>query len=173
MSKHPPISEVLDFLRVDPIEGKLFWKAPSKFHKGLIGKEAGQVLRCERKNRPCAYWVVQVNNCLYRRSHIVFASVFGRWPTQIDHINRDSLEDSIYNLREATTAQNSRNQRPHTKASPLPPGVRSLNGKTFQARIALNGKTFYRTFKTAEGASEFYVSMRKALFGEFCGECSL
>jgi hypothetical protein len=158
--RNPPLTPELITarLRVDIVTGHAYWRDASKFQASrLNGKEAGSV-RVTTGGAP--YWLIEINGVRYRRSAIVFAVAHGRWPElQIDHKNRDSLDDRAENLREATCAQNIWNQAPRAKASSLPRGVRRMKSK-FQARInAHKVAHVLGTFDTQKARAE--------LFGDF------
>ena len=52
----------------------------------------------------------------YLGHHVAWFYIHGRWPAEIDHINRDRSDNRIENLREVTRAANLRNR---CDASPI------------------------------------------------------
>ena len=91
-----------------------------------------------------------------------------RWPEyQIDHIDRDKLNNQIANLREATHSQNMFNKwERHRNTS----GIRGVlkRGKKWRALIGHNGQMFYLgSFNTAAEAQFAYAKAAKERFGEF------
>lgn len=147
-------------------DGVVFWSAPSKHHKYLYGKVAGN-----KSANPAgkAYWVIQVDGRKFRRSWIVFCLTHGHWPSdQIDHIDGDSLNDRPENLREATPTQNAWNHKRRAKRSPLPMGVRAAASGRFVARIAVNKQLItIGTFNSSTQASSAYLTARRVHFGDF------
>ena len=78
--------------------------------------------------------------------------------TQVDHIDRDKLNNSIDNLRWLTHSENSRNKGIRGEVQYR--GVSKVNDK-FRSRIFFEGKTkSLGTYRTAEEASNVY--------NEFC-----
>jgi len=86
----------------------------------------GDFCRCDnnkpRYNKKTDRYDIQVgvNGKFYFLHRIVYYAFnpgfdFHNPKIQIDHINRDSMDNKISNLREATHAQNQRNQKTHTK----------------------------------------------------------
>ena len=58
------------------------------------------------------YWVLKVDGVFFRRGRLVYAMTRGVWPThQIDHINRDGLDDRPDNLRDVTCKENNANRK--------------------------------------------------------------
>lgn len=55
------------------------------------------------------YVYVSVGGKRYSAHRLAWLYVFGRWPAQVDHINRDRADNRLANLREATTKENNRN----------------------------------------------------------------
>lgn len=142
--------------------GLLYWRDVSKYHNRLNGKEAGSA-REGRSGK--SYWFVKIGGEAFKRSHIIFAMVHGRWASlQIDHISGDSLNDDPTNLREATPQQNNWNHKTRKKASPLPMGVRSIPSGRFVARLC--GKSI-GTFDSAGAAERAYRAARLVAFKEF------
>ena len=157
--------DILRLFTVDVDAGRMFWKAPPKNHSELLGIEAGAA----RPNRGKSYWVVKIDAKAYKRGRLIFLVAHGRLPSPcIDHINGDSLNDRLINLREATITQNAWNHKKRKRRIALPMGVRSLSSGRYQARIAVNKKMNYLgIFDTPEDASVIYQQARAQYFGEF------
>jgi hypothetical protein len=85
----------------------------------------------------------------------------------VDHINGNSLDNRIENLREATRSENTWNSVRKTKNRTGYTGVTSTRNK-WVATIKNNGKKIHvGTFKTPEEASCARESIAKTLRGEF------
>jgi hypothetical protein len=159
--------QLLDNLFTIDIENGIFiWKNPSKYHLGLKGKEAG----LSQPSRNKSYWVIKINNKKYKRARLLFFYVYGYFPSPcIDHINGNSLDDSIKNLRQASILENCWNHKTRKKKSDLPMGIRLSNGK-YVARISFKKKTIHiGTFDNLKDAHNEYINKRKQLYGQFSG----
>lgn len=153
-----------EFLDIDIDSGKCFWKKVSKYHKRLIGKEAGTPTNSRGKS----YQIIDIEKKAYRRSYIIFWKKYGKFPDGIiDHINGNSLDDRIENLRDVNHQMNAQNRKIAYRGKILPIGVRegyrNKNGKCkYQARIRHLGKTIHLgTFSTIEEASNAYQLKQK------------
>ena len=145
--------------RFDYKDGHLYYKVKVRGHQvgdvaGYIGKnEGGMPRRC-----------ITFKGKRYRHARIVWEYHFGTIPEglSIDHINRNSLDDRIENLRLATQRQQTHN--------------RGCTGCYFNktkrrwiARIVRDGKTHYLgSFKVKEEA----VQARRKAESEMLGLCS-
>jgi len=145
--------------------GWLYWKIrpANKIH---IGDLAGSLTI--NKNGYLR-WRIRYNNKNYTVSRIIWEMHNGAIPEgmEVDHIDGDSLNNKIENLRLATQAQQAYNQKlPKTNASGIK-GVHKFNGQ-YRAQIRINGKTShigcYNTLKEAEDA---YNTIAIKLHGEF------
>lgn len=154
--------EVFD---VYPERGAIIWRHPPKNHPRMKGEAAGSPRPSQSGKR---YFHIKMCRRQIKRGWLIFLWVNGRWPAEcLDHINGNSEDDRIQNLREATVAQNAQNHKGRTKRTSLPMGVRELNAR-FQARITLNKKVFHLgSFATPEEAQRVYLDKRKELFGEY------
>lgn len=133
----------------------LMWRTGCK-----AGRLAGGVWRC-------GYWMVSIGGRRLKRSRVVFALVHGRWPVEVDHINRDSADDRPENLREATRAQNNQNRRAYRKRSEWPRGVYRRKNR-YEALIGVSGKRLYLgRFDTPSEASDAYEAARREMYGSF------
>jgi len=163
----PSLAYLQTRISVDPVAGRVYWIDATKHHAPLNGKEAGSPRKNSRSGK--IYWHVKVDSLPIKRSHLVFLFAHGRWPDlQIDHINGDSLDDRIANLREATITQNAWNHNTRRKSSSTPMGVRVTRSGKYQARIAVNKKQIaIGIFDTPEMASQAYQQKRKEFFNEY------
>jgi hypothetical protein len=122
------------------------------------------------------YRLVKIAGKNYLASHIIWALTTGRFPRQeIDHRNRNAINDKHDNLREATHSQNMQNRRRHANNTSGYRGVARYNGKhrpklppRWIAYININGKRkSLGYFKTPEDAAAAYEQAARQLFGEF------
>lgn len=89
----------------------------------------------------------------------------GEWPkVVVDHIDGDRLNNRWSNLRAATKAINSQNQKKaHCQSRIGLMGV-TQDGKKYRAQITLNGRTRrLGTFGTPEEAHAFYLATKRRL----------
>jgi len=159
--------ELLNIFRFDFENGKMYWKNPIKGR--FRGKEAGCKLGSGKKKK---YWIVSIKSKYVFRAKAIFYAYYGRVPTLVlDHINGDSLDDRISNLREVTLEQNNWNTKTtaRTRRGGLPRGVyREKDKVRFRAQIIFRRQRIpLGLFATPELASEAYQAARKKYFGEF------
>jgi len=103
---HISIEEVREFF--DYQDGQLFWKkSPNPYaNRAKVGQLAGTLRKGENR------WQIGYEGRAYFRSRLIFAWHHGKWPEPTcDHINRNSLDDRIENLREATHSEQIYNQK--------------------------------------------------------------
>lgn len=132
----------------DASTGALFWK---KANKRWIGKEAGAIHICAHGKRYIRCLLDGKNVYVHR---IIWTMVHGSQPVNIDHIDGDSLNNRIENLRSVTHDVNTKNQRLHSTntSGHIGVGYRSDSGK-WRARIMVDGKPItVGTFPTKEAA---------------------
>ncbi len=87
---------------------------------------------------------------------------------QVDHRDRDGLNNQRTNMRLATNSQNAAN-RPAMKGHTLPKGV-SFDQKEnrYRAGIECNGQRYRsKRMTNAEDAAAWYGAKARAMFGEF------
>lgn len=111
--------EIISRFKYEPEEGLLIWKEGECewFNKNLSGKEVGHkwvskdgykahAVKLEIKGR-------KVSLIIARLCWLVHT---GDWPKHtIDHINRDSWDNSWDNLRDVTQKENNANKGPYKK----------------------------------------------------------
>jgi len=150
------LREVLDY---DRQTGTFRWRV--RHGHALAGSVAGGV--CQD-----GYRRIGINRQCHLEHRLAWLHIHGMWPTaQVDHINGNTLDNSILNLRLASNAQNQMNRRPSNR--------HGFKGITFnrteqkwRAQIALGGKKItLGRFDTPEAAHDAYRNAAARLFGEF------
>ena len=152
---------------VDLDGGRLHWRQPSKFHNEKAGREAGCAWRSHSGKQ---YWHVKIDGRTYKRGRLIFFLAHGRFPSPcLDHINGNSLDDRLANIREATITQNAWNHKRRAKRSLLPMGVRLISASgRYQARIAFNKSMIHLgAYDTPAEAAFAYQAKRRELYGHF------
>jgi hypothetical protein len=118
----------------------------------------------------CGYLQTEYKQKVHMVHRIIWEMHNGEIPDkmQIDHIDRDPLNNNIENLRLATQSQNQINSTmPKNNTTGFKGVLATPNGK-FQARLGYKGKKLYLgLFETAEEAYECVVEVTKELHGEF------
>jgi len=106
---------------------------------------------------------------LYLAHRIIYMLVYGYFPDEVDHINRDRRDNRISNLRAANHTQNQANKLAVAAAKSGFRGVWHVRSRdVWRAQCNQNGKT--RTlgyFKTKEEAAIAYNEFAVAAYGEF------
>lgn len=155
------IDKIRDALRYDAYTGSLFWKI-DRGNRFRAGQEAGHLHD--------GYVVIGFNRKYYKAHRLAWLLTYGEWPSQdIDHINRNSADNRIINLRECSPSQNQANRNGNRNNSTGHRGVtfHKRLGK-FQAAIRVNRKPIHLgTFDTALEASAAYTAAAIASFGDF------
>ena len=102
------------------------------------------------------YIQIQLKGKIYRSHRLAWFYVYKEWPKGvIDHIDRDTLNCSIYNLRDTDQEVNQRNRKLNYNNATGYKGV-SLNKKTgkYEAYIKVQGiKKYLGLFTTVEEAA--------------------
>lgn len=151
---------------VYPERGSIVWRNPPCRHPRLVGTEAGSP---HPSNSGKRYQRIKMNGKTLKRGWLIFLWCNGRWPSPLlDHIDGNSENDAVGNLREATQMQNAWNHKKRAKKSPLPMGVRLASSGRFVARISVNKRhETIGVFDTANEASAAYQSKRREYFDEY------
>ena len=110
-----PSQELLiEILDLDQDTGTLTWKKRDRRHfpsdqacLAWNAKLAGREALAYSDLR--GYKVGHIFSRRYRAHRVIWCMVHGRWPTAIDHIDGDTSNNSISNLREASQQENMRN----------------------------------------------------------------
>lgn len=130
--------------------------------------ENGKLIRTDRKNSNGSldkdgYLIIKVKGKQFKAHRIVWLLNYGEFPnTELDHINRNKLDNRIENLREADRSLNNRNkdiiEKPN-KESGLPGiYIDHLKGLKKKYAFKFNGKTyrFYDKFEALKKKEELW-----------------
>lgn len=130
-----------------------------------IGRNAGWITKCN--GIPYKKMNFMYQTCYLHR--MIFLWHYGYQPKYIDHINQNSLDNKIENLREATQSQNCANQKLKKN------NTSGYKGVTFRkdtnkwvARITVNWKSL--TLGCFDSPEDAYAAYKKAAnehFGNF------
>lgn len=89
-------------------------------------------------------------DCHHLLEHrLVWFYVHGEWPKEIDHINRDGLDNRLCNLREVTHFVNSINRKMHVNNTSGVKGVKRFRKKW----MASFGTKYLGVFETKDEAA--------------------
>jgi hypothetical protein len=139
-------------------DGKVFWKK-RKAKCIQIGNEAGH-LWSSRKDG-VKHWIVKLDGRRLKRSRIVWVMHFGEIQPgiEIDHIDRETLNDRVENLRQATRSENCINRGMQKNNTSGLRGVRFYEPlNKWLSRINYNGKSIHiGYFDTKEEAYLAYL----------------
>ena len=142
--------------------GCLFWKKKKSPSVNLFEK-AGSASEKDR------YLRVMINKQSYKVHRLVFLLHHGYMPRYIDHINGDTFDNRIANLRDATYAQNNQNAKIRKDSTSGVKGVflHKASGK-WAASCQVNKKRQHLgLFATIEEAEKAVKSFRNQHHGEF------
>ena len=124
MSKREITYELVrEFLDYDPDTGLFTWKF--RDWKWYDSDKGWSISNAKCAGKPAfptlnntGYWRSKILGVPLLAHRVAFLWMVGRWPTEIDHINRIKTDNRFCNLREVTRAQNRMNaDRPLTKTS--------------------------------------------------------
>ncbi|MGO4744001.1 HNH endonuclease signature motif containing protein [Serratia quinivorans] len=156
------VEKLKELLNYNPVTGIFTWKQ-NRRGKARSGDVAGSV-------NDLGYLKISVIGKNYAAHRLAWLYVYGKWPSKfIDHIDRNKLNNSIDNLREATRYENGANVgiKSHNTSGFIGVSYNAQWRKWFAQIIHKGNKTFLGYYKTPELASEAYQKAAKEKFGEY------
>lgn len=170
MKQLPSIEELEELFDINPETGSIKWKKPGRARK--LGQEAGVIRRAAGR---LSYRYISVgmepNRHLIPAHWVIWAHVHRRWPDgQLDHKNRDSLDNRIANLRPATDSEQIYNQKRENRTGFkwIKRIVDEKGQVKFRGTVVANGKKFYTSrYGTAAEAHAAARDLAQRHHGEF------
>jgi hypothetical protein len=140
-----------ELLHYCPDTGVFTWRVTRGGHV-QAGRVAGTLKQ--------GYGQIMVDKKHYYAHRLAWLYTHGVWPSMLDHINRDKLDNRIVNLREVTWSQNGQNQTSDPKNTSGYRGVIwEKNRNKWRARIQVNRKLIHiGYFDTVEDAARAYAA---------------
>ena len=156
----PPASDLWEIFDYKPLTGELVWKKTRR--TDCIGKVVGSPNKS-------GYLVTVVGGKMYQLHRLVWVWLHGNDPgaIEVDHKDRNKLNNRWHNLRLADWTQNKINSK---RQSNNTTGVRGVDkrGNRYVARIRLrNNRQYLGSFASLEEASAAYKKAAEELHGEF------
>lgn len=160
MARHDlTVERLRELLHYNPDTGLFTYRV--KRGTGSAGKIAGS-------KKPAGYVEIKIDYQLHKAHRLAWFYVHGTWPlNEIDHIDGDTYNNALHNLREATHAQNMKNSRMYKSNRSGFAGV-FPNYKRWTAKIQVDGKPInLGSYATPELAHEAYLVAKRKLH-PFC-----
>jgi len=143
------------------VDGKLFWLKPTS-NRVKVGQEAGSLTTNGYKTITYDGECRMLHRVIWDYHHDEGCEGY-----LIDHIDNNSLNNRIENLRVCDYSQNAANSFSHSDSLLESKGV-SAHGDRFRAQIAHKGKRYHLgLFDTEEEASMAYKEKALQLYGEY------
>jgi len=146
-------------LHYDRKTGNFRWlvKPASRTH---IGDLAGCI-------EPAGYRVIGIAGIGFKAHRLAWLYVYGEFPNELDHKNRNRADNRISNLREATRPQNGGNAKGRREGR-LKGAYWHKRGKRWASSLCVDGKHIWLgQYATEEEAHAAYCEAAKKKFGEF------
>jgi hypothetical protein len=135
-------------------------------NKKVAGKQVGTT-------NSSGYKQVILNKKSFMVHRIIYEMFKGKIPDklQIDHIDRNKINNSLDNLRLCTNSENCMNKAAQCNNKYNSKGIYfDKEYQKFRVRIRKNNKRFYLgRFDTLEEATKIYLEAARELHGEFSG----
>jgi len=165
MKDNVSLERLKQVLRYDPDTGHFTWRVEIK--KGQVKAEdrAGAHLAPTQRKA-----LISNDGIRYAAHRLAWFYQYGEWPNErIDHVDGDSSNNRISNLRQATHSQNMHNRKRCSRNTSGAKGVFWCEHRNkWRARIGNNGKTqSLGRYDTIEEAREAYRIAAEKLHGEF------
>lgn len=137
--------------------GEFRWKTRRR-----NGRLAGSLLRVT------GYYRVGLDGRAYLAHRLAWLWMTGTWPKDIDHVDRNPLNNRWSNLREATQSENNGNMKLDKRNKTGFRGVSEVKGSKIGRRWrAFIAKKTIGTFASPEEAAQAYQCAAKERWGRF------
>ena len=154
----PAIEDLRERLNYDHKTGQLTWKKPLS-NKSRI-KEGQPVGKVNPHTGYRQFWFMGRTVYAHRVAFYMHTGI-DPLDLHVDHINHDTDDNRIENLRLASNSENLANQLGCA-------GVRQRKGRWIAAVTQLGKEIYLGTYDSYEDAHAAYIAVKQQLFGEFC-----
>ncbi len=169
-----PVEYLKEILRYNSRTGEFFWKITQG--KAKKGFRAGYKRRSRTKEgyKGRWYWSIYIYDLelhktfQYQAHRLAWYMFYGEdpFPYNIDHKDKDSLNNKIRNLRKVTTAENNKNKSKYKNNSTGYPGIYLTYEGKFRATAYIDGKSVNAgTWETIEDAVKARNDLRGKIHG--------
>jgi len=150
------LSEYLEYK-----DGALYWvKSPNS--KAPVGSKVGS--NCH------GYLRFKFRGKNYSCHRVIYFLQTGSWPEVVDHIDGNTLNNTIENLRAATKSDNKANSKPHKGRATK--GAYRLKSGRYMSVIQKEGvRKYLGVFDTEAEAAMAYAKAAPYVHGEFAKPC--
>lgn len=158
------LQRLKDVLEYCPETGLFRWIKSGKGVKSTKDRIAGCL---SKSSLGIVYIKIRIDGRLYYAHRLAWLYMTGEWPVyEVDHQNRNGLDNRFCNLRAATSSDNKANRL--VKSSNPYKGI-TKRGKKWIAQIAKKDSryTYLGIFTSAEDAANAYDFAARSLHGEF------
>lgn len=146
-----------EVLKYDPESGVFFWVSSRKGVKNSSGLVAG----CVSDYCGTKYIKIRIDRKLYFAHRLAWLWIYGEWPDpEVDHVNRNGLDNRSDNLRIATSSQNKAN-----RIVPNPAGFKGVTRKGKRWVAQCNG--YIGCYGSAKEAAKAFDIAVVREYGEF------
>ena len=149
-----PLERLKSLLDYDPETGYFRWR-----HGAGMGRSPNRI--AGSWSGP-GYWGIIIDGQMYYAHQLAWFYVYGEWAPQLDHEDRDKINNKIKNLRKTTYALNQMNTGLSRRNTSGTRGVALFRGNRWRARL---GEQHLGLFKTREEALAAYEEAVTAKFG--------
>lgn len=158
MKRKVTLKRLQEVLSYDAVTGTFLWLV-STGPRAVVGSRAGSA-------GSEGYRTLMVDKVLYKEHVLAWFFSHKRWPVKhIDHIDRDTGNNALSNLRLVTRSQNLQNTKLSVSNTSGCRGVSWRHkDRKWSARISLGGqRIFLGEFKDREDAVKAYTAASKRL----------
>jgi hypothetical protein len=167
-NKKLTLRRLIQVLDINPKTGECHWKVANS-NRVKVGDRAGTIWK-DPYVEGLYYRYITIDRKRYLEHIIIWFFVHNKWPSRdLDHRNRNGLDNRIKNLRLATGTQNGGNTIiPKNNTSGRKGVYWNKKRKKWIANIGYKRKYFSsKGYDNREEAYQWYCNMHKKLFKEF------